>query len=265
MLSIDDRPLFKIDMTILILLIVSSLSDCTQQVFTGGDVVLIDETFDSCSSSTNGGAVFISAWSGTIVGCAFLICSTVGDGGGLYLLANEILVSRCSFVTCHAGLNAASAWVDATGAVPVNWTETTSIGATCERNTFVFSGSSSESYWPRFAYGNVTSSHTVAWGSGLECETYRLIFEFCEIESNQGQNCILFYFQTLPRIRCLAVRSNICSGSDFFVGLFYAQAAFTIEDSVITGNTVNYLVDSPSTATFRNCHPRRMQSRGELF
>jgi hypothetical protein len=45
---------FSNHMTILIVLIALALSECTRHVFTSGDVVLIGETFDGCSSNDDG-------------------------------------------------------------------------------------------------------------------------------------------------------------------------------------------------------------------
>jgi hypothetical protein len=245
----------------LILLIVSSLSDCIRQVFTDGDVVLIGETFDGCSSSADGGAVYIDSISGTatIVDCAFLNCSTTktsgGGGGGLRLLAGESLLSRCSFVTCRSGDIAACASLEVLGALPLNCTEMTSIGATAQFYTFVFLSYSSESSASRFGDGNVSESRTSGCGSAMEFRGGdSLIFEFYEIQWNTGVNCILFDCETVLRTRCLGVRWNVCSGSEAFAGLFSAQTALTIEDSVISGNIVNYFVDSRFTVTFLNCH-----------
>jgi hypothetical protein len=95
------------------------------------------------------------------------------------------------------------------------------------------------------------------WGSAIIFDmSHSLIFEFCEIQSNTGVNCILFDPVPLGHIRCLGVRRNVCSGSDTIVGLFYTWTSFTIEDSVISGNTVNYFLAALDTTilTFLNCH-----------
>jgi hypothetical protein len=101
----------------------------------------------------------------------------------------------------------------------------------------------------------VSDGATSLWGSAITFQFGdRLIFEFCEIRSNTGVNCMGFDVQGNPPIRCLAVHSNTCSGLHSFCGLFYARWALTVEASVISGNAVDYFVDSTAIVTFRNCH-----------
>jgi hypothetical protein len=124
-------------------------------------------------------------------------------------------------------------------------------------NTWVLlTGSSSQTC--QFDRGNVTGCHSASWACGLTFNpTHNTIFEFCEIQSNNGTNCILFYGGTVSSIRCLSVRSNVCTGSAAYGGLFWANVPVTVADSLITGNTYGYFLDggaSTATMTFANCH-----------
>jgi hypothetical protein len=107
----------------------------------------------------------------------------------------------------------------------------------------------------QFDHGNITGCKTVNWGCGLLFDhVYNAVFEFCEIQFNNGTNCILISAGNVSSIRCMSLRSNVCTGQADAIGLFYANVPMTVRDSVITGNTYTYFVHAISRLTFVNCH-----------
>jgi hypothetical protein len=107
----------------------------------------------------------------------------------------------------------------------------------------------------QFDRGNITRCKADKHGSAICLYLcYKISFEFCEIHANTGPGCILINGGSISSIRCLSVRSNLCTGTDSYRGLFYTDTPITIRDSIISGNNVTYVANGGSTITFANCH-----------
>jgi hypothetical protein len=222
--------------------------------------MITGETFDGCTSaSQDGGAIFINSASlnPTIGDSVFLNCSaeTGFDGGGFSIIAGTSLVFRCFFGNCRSGMSEPCGWVDSSGLSSLACSETTAIGAIAGfGNTWGFHTASSI-LTAQFDHGNITGCKAVNWGCGLLFNfVYNAVFEFCEIQFNNGTNCIDISRGSVSSIRCLSLRSNVCTGMSDRMGLVYADAPITVRDSVLAGNTYTYFVHTTSRITFANCY-----------
>jgi hypothetical protein len=86
---------------------------------------------------------------------------------------------------------------------------------------------------------NVTGNSATQFGAAVAfdwCDS--LLFQYCEIRSNAGSNCITIGIAAPSAvIRCISVRSNTADGSyTTYQRLFYAYAIVTISESAIAGN-----------------------------
>jgi hypothetical protein len=80
-----------------------------------------------------------------------------------------------------------------------------------------------------------------------------IAIELCHAHANTGRNCFFFSYPGLSSIRCVSLRSNNCSVSGWYPGLFWTTDPLTVEDSVIAENTGTYLTGE-SVVTFTRCH-----------
>jgi hypothetical protein len=137
-----------------------------------------------------------------------------------------------------------------------------SIGGSSQRDTlyfFPYDAAGSVSVLER---ANVTGNSATEYGAAVLfdfCDSLR--FQYCEIRSNAGSNCIFIgMVRTSAVIRCISVRSNTADGRDAaFRGLFHVRDQVNISESAIAGNTAPFLVDgdsysAASSITFSECH-----------
>jgi hypothetical protein len=105
---------------------------------------------------------------------------------------------------------------------------------------------------------NVTGNTAARWGAAVLFGAPAFRFQFCEIWSNEGSNCILFGTHTTDLIRCISVRSNVADDRDApYRGLFSATHSVTISDSAIAGNDATIFVTGEVSSvlfTFSGCH-----------
>jgi hypothetical protein len=257
--SLSIRPI-----AILFLLPTLSLSDCPRisQILGKGEAEVRGVLFHGCSSFSFGGAIYISnqALYPTIVDCLFEDCYS-SNGGGVYISAAVILLLCDFFASCRSQADFSCGYIDLTGPASVTCSETTSTWAFTDSASTWGVFTDSESLKCQFDRGNITGCKTVMSGCGLTFQARNLVCEFYEIRSNTGTNCILLRLSlsegTVSSIRCLSIRSNVCTGSGSYIGLFSLDVAVTVRDSLIAGNTCDYFVHSETSAsgmTFASCH-----------
>jgi hypothetical protein len=247
---------------ILFLLPTLSLSDCSPLMYTNGEVHLTGLTFDGCVSEFGaGGAITVMSESletETIIDhCVFLNCDAgpTGPGGALALGAADTLVIRCFFGNCRSGATGSSAIINSQAGTYVTCSETTSTGgfAGYEATWCLITGL--PTITARFDHGNITGCETTEFACGVFfSEVPNVVLEFCEIVENSGTNCIDVSGQGPSSIRCLALISNLCTGEADVIGLFYAEAAMTVRDSLFRDNNCDYFVHATDTLTFAQCH-----------
>jgi hypothetical protein len=99
----------------LALFLALSASQCDRVISTSTENVTInDTTFDGCSASSDGGAVYLYSPSvhANITACTFLNCSSRGDGGAIYFSGSRLSVVRSSTFLCRATAAGASLYTD---------------------------------------------------------------------------------------------------------------------------------------------------------
>jgi hypothetical protein len=200
--------------SMLLLLAALSLSDCSQ-VFraTGiGKIEISGVTFQVCTAASFGGAIEIrrNVLDVTVVGCTFVYCYVTTTSLRVYIVAHDVLFFCCSVVDCRCAGYQRSGYVSGNSFF-FSETITTRSVAVKEQNWAVTSSSTLKNQFPVFT----SASRDAPWyGSGVHFSIARnLVFEFCEIRENTGQNCIYFGTITESSIRCLSLRSNSCQGA----------------------------------------------------
>jgi hypothetical protein len=107
---------------------------------------------------------------------------------------------------------------------------------------------------------NVTGNNATQRGAAVffhSCDSIR--FQYCEIRSNAGSNCITIW-EVITRpvpVRCISVRWNTADDRYRYQGLFYISGDLTISESAIAGNSTPFLLHGLSqlcTITFSDCH-----------
>jgi hypothetical protein len=194
-----------------------------------------------------------------ITACTFLDCSSSGDGGAIYFYGFRLAVVWSSTFSCTAGTYGASLEAYPAGylSCAVAFSDGASIGGSSQFAALDFFPSltaGSESVLER---ANVTGNSVTQAGAAAyfdECDGLR--FQFCEIRSNTGSNCLLIRRLTTALIRCISVRSNTANGSSSRLGLFYVETALTISESAIAENDAPFLVHGSGSylLTFFDCH-----------
>jgi hypothetical protein len=129
------------------------------------------------------------------------------------------------------------------------------VGGSSQRSNLHFSLDSATGSESVLKRENVTGNSIVELDAPTlldSCDVLR--FQFCEIHSNTGQNCITIRTVRTALIRCISVCSNIVS-----MGLFFVITAVMISESAIAGNSAALLVRSGGffrscLITFYDCH-----------
>jgi hypothetical protein len=238
------------------LFVTLSVSECVRfNSTTDGNVEITESVFDGCNSTSRGGAVSLSAASleAAINACTFLNCRSDDAGGAIYFDGFRLSVLWSSTFSCVAAWEGASlsAWGYASGAIS-SFSDGASVGGSCGENTFfLYAGSSSDGE-SAVERANVTGNTVTQWAAAVcfnDASAFR--FQFCEIWSNEGSNCILFGPHTTHLIRCISVRSNVADDRGAsYRGLFFAAQSVTISDSAIAGNNATLLVQSENSSVF---------------
>jgi hypothetical protein len=110
-------------------------------------------------------------------------------------------------------------------------------------------------YWSRFELSNMTGNSGMTSACTLWiANSGNVTVQLCDFRLNSGPSCLGFGPVANASIRCLSVPENNCTRSEAFNGLFHSASAVTIADSIIVGNTMNYLTGGDSTVTFLSCH-----------
>jgi hypothetical protein len=223
------------------------------------DYVFSDVEYIGCSSTGDGGALFIShsVATASVTACSFINCKATGIGAGLYFSISGAVMVRSTFRNGSAPQFVDSIYVWLTGQMEVHWMEIAVILGSCPANVFELRGTSASS---TFTLGQTNlTDHIVTDYAGLG--NYKgwshMKLEFSTFSRNTGPGGF-FFSHELGRmdIRCIAVRSNNCTGtsSSSLDGLFrdIAPQIRLINDSLIVNNSATYLVGN-SGYTFVNC------------
>jgi hypothetical protein len=223
-------------------------------------VVIQNTTFDGCSSSNSGGALFIQSDSlqPMISGCFFLNCSVTGGsikGGGLSIVAGDTIILSCTFSGCRSADSCSSGRVQTSQGSSLTCSELTITDASANVGDNWLMWGESSSPKCQFDHGNVTACETVGWGCGITFNSGgNIALEFSEFRLNGGTNCIVVMGGTVSSIRCLSVRSNRCTTPSEWNGIFGAAVSMTVSDSALTGNTYDCFLFGAGTVTFANCY-----------
>jgi hypothetical protein len=245
-----------------LLLSLSVSSSCTRFTSSSTTETIKDAIFDGCHSTSNGGAIYlaISSLSADIISCTFLNCSSDGGGGAIYFSGFHLSILQSSTFSCVAAQEGTSLYAYyATSPATFQFSDGASVGGSSQSGTFCFFAGSSTGSESSIERANVTGNTVSTYGAAVyfnQSDTVR--FQFCEIRSNEGSNCICFSSYQTDLIRCLSIRSNIADDRDTtYQGLFFAYKSMTISESVIAGNNASLLVhgwDDSELVTFSNCH-----------
>jgi hypothetical protein len=140
----------------------------------------------------------------------------------------------------------------------ISFSDGASIGGSSRRSNLHFLPSSATGSESVLERANVTGNSVTQSGAATVFDTCDILrFQFCEIRSNVGSNCITIWRASNALIRCISVRSNTADSSYAYrQGLFFVNAVVTISESAIAGNSAQFLVHSSASCsiTFSDCH-----------
>lgn len=191
--------------------------------------------------------------------CTFLNCSSDRHGGALYFHGFRLTVLQSSTFSCAATSSGSSLYAQfGTSPSTLQFSDGTLLSGFTDSHTFLFYPGISSGSECSLERANITGNTAPKAGAGaLLDESDTLRFQFCEIQSNEGSNCISLWGYNTGLIRCISIRSNLADGSAERQGIFFGAHSLTISESAIVGNNATLLVQSGNSSalfTFSNCH-----------
>jgi hypothetical protein len=168
--------------------------------------------FDGCSATSHEGAVYLyrTAGSAAVTACTFMNCFFSGNGGAIYFVGRRISVlqSLMFSLTAVGPASVLDARYRTTAlAHEFPFSDGAAISGSCSLGPLHFlpylaSGSLSALEW-----ANVTRNTATDSAAAIVFDVGDAIrFQFCEVRSNVGPACIVFWTSVTGKICCISVR-----------------------------------------------------------
>jgi hypothetical protein len=232
--------------------------------FTGENLIeFTDALFDGCSSSANGGAVYVDNQDAiaSLLQCSFIRCQTLKNGAAVSFHGSVFNGGRLACVSGTAAASASACFVQTNDAVlPLSLNHSLAIRGNSAMKAFEFLSNGGSRAAQHLANLNISFNNAELEDVALSIQSSQssLFIAHLILSQNQGDNLMDFAAIRLPDIRCLACVRNV--GTSNGVGIPHAlistAANIKFADCVFIANRFDTFIMSWSDeliATFVRC------------